>query len=567
MPTVKDLAYKYHSKGWSVFPLYEYSKRPLAQYNYLFPEYTNLEGKTTKGWKPLQERQGTDEEMKSWFIDNEATGIALVTGAISDIITVDVDSYKEGGLQIELDSPLKAQTGRGGTHLFFKYQDDIKNVGFREGVNIEIKSDGGYVVLPGSKVKYDDKILEYTWLSTKVQTDLSDLPTISASQLAPITKAGDNKETPIADLLQVDKGYQHNSLRTLINKMLNRFPESEWSIACKTIHQFAKEYKPPVPPREVDALIRDCQKFIKANPNQNAKKEEKEPVINIYRGQEIVSAYDDMVAKSGDGISTTYPLLDKYFKFQPQHITLVAASTFVGKTLFTINMAYRMAMQGTKVAYFSLEMGLWVTSKIKKIMPADAVMPNTLQLVESEDYLTGKQVIKTLDQMPDLDVVFIDHTHYLKREGRGLEGIDDLIMQLQFIAKARHIPVCLISHLRKLNEDRPPLLDDLRDTSYLQQVPSVILMLHRPRNSDDEIVAGAPEMKRSGYVYVRKNRMTGDLKAERFVIGDNEEFIMEDQVQEFQRIVAIDDMLAMTTLPEYEPPKSKKSFDKYKKSW
>lgn len=113
----------YRKKGWNVVPLYNYSKAPSGI------EYFHEEFGWLPGWAVFQERMATDTEVAHWFSKNDVTGLGLITGKISGIVVVDEDSYKADGMKFDFVSPLRARTGRGGLHHFFKYTEPIKTSG------------------------------------------------------------------------------------------------------------------------------------------------------------------------------------------------------------------------------------------------------------------------------------------------------------------------------------------------------------------------------------------------------------------------------------------------------
>lgn len=105
-------------------------------------------------WGEFQNRIATVEEVKKWDKQFGEVNIALVTGKISDIVVLDIDSdyakqyVNERGIP-ECPTVL---TGRpGGYHLYFKYPGhEITNfVNKIDG--LDFRGDGGYVLYPGSK--------------------------------------------------------------------------------------------------------------------------------------------------------------------------------------------------------------------------------------------------------------------------------------------------------------------------------------------------------------------------------------------------------------------------------
>jgi len=136
------------------------------------------------------------------------------------------------------------------------------------------------------------------------------------------------------------------------------------------------------------------------------------------------------------------------------------------------------------------------------------VMPPTLSILTSDRLIKTKDLVETVSQMPDrLQLLVIDHLHFMdKNTKNGITGaIDNMIIDLQNMAKELEIPVLVISHLRKLNEDREPVLDDLRDSSSLSQVPSVVMQLYVEKKLD------GVTHEDIGSFLIRKNRITGKL--------------------------------------------------------
>ncbi len=114
--TLQEYAKRYFDFGWNIIPLFKHSKNP-ASASHLFPQ---------GGWLEYQKRKITKEEFNKFFIENKPTGVGLITGKISGVVVVDEDSYKQGGMRFDLDSPLKVKTASGGKHYYFRYEDQVK---------------------------------------------------------------------------------------------------------------------------------------------------------------------------------------------------------------------------------------------------------------------------------------------------------------------------------------------------------------------------------------------------------------------------------------------------------
>src|SRR5262249_55197685 len=102
----------------------------------------------------------TDEKtINRWWRKYPDAGLGMPTGAESGMIVIDIDSKKgrDGTLALKklrhlppLPKTRTALTPSGGTHLYFKDPGGIRSSTDRLGVGLDVRGDGGYVVLPPS---------------------------------------------------------------------------------------------------------------------------------------------------------------------------------------------------------------------------------------------------------------------------------------------------------------------------------------------------------------------------------------------------------------------------------
>ena len=78
--------------GFSVIPLLP-NKKPFAT---LLPK--DERGRPT--WKPFQTRRATDKEIRKWWTDEPKALIGIVTGKISGLAVIDVDTKEEKDLPL-----------------------------------------------------------------------------------------------------------------------------------------------------------------------------------------------------------------------------------------------------------------------------------------------------------------------------------------------------------------------------------------------------------------------------------------------------------------------------------
>jgi len=212
---------------------------------------------------------------------------------------------------------------------------------------------------------------------------------------------------------------------------------------------------------------------------------------------------------------------------------MISAATHIGKTTLVLNIAGRVARAGYKVLVASLEQGVFVVPRIRSMFGSEERLNNISiiappEMPKPEDLLMA---IANAEEKPKL--LIIDHLHYFSRGMKGAtEEIDRLIARLQMLANKAEIPVVVVAHVRKLatsrgQKEKPPTMDDLKDSSSLSQIPSVVAMLHREKNSDEDIQRGDNIFKNDGTLYVYKNRIHGKTGAETFKIYDNGEIVFD----------------------------------------
>ena len=144
MNKLLDAAIEYATKyNWAVFPCSARTKKPL----------------TPHGCKDAKKDVGA---IRAWWTKWPDASVGVATGSISNLIVIDEDLDEEKGLNGyeevstweringALPETVLCITGRGGYHLYYKYEgNDIRNrAGILDGV--DVRGEGGYVIAPPS---------------------------------------------------------------------------------------------------------------------------------------------------------------------------------------------------------------------------------------------------------------------------------------------------------------------------------------------------------------------------------------------------------------------------------
>ena len=157
---MQDWAQAYLNVGWNIFPLLPKSKFPHGKllWDTGFKEKDEKTGVLKASWTPLRKTRVTTELMEEWWRRDPDANIGLICGEISGVTVIDIDTkkdYKDWKDPEEVkwticEPTLTGKTGGGGLHLFCKWESGIKNSQKRVHKQVDIKNDGGYIVLPPS---------------------------------------------------------------------------------------------------------------------------------------------------------------------------------------------------------------------------------------------------------------------------------------------------------------------------------------------------------------------------------------------------------------------------------
>lgn len=159
-----DTALQYRSLGWSVIPLAEGVKIPPKGFSVL----------------PYRDRLATEDEIRSWWRENPNYNIGIITGKLSNLFVVDIDT-EDGFKNMEPYIPDSivtptVSTPRGGQHLFFKYPNGQNiTIGAGKIAGTDFRGEGGYVVGAPSA---NGNGKPYVWLISPFDknVEIADLP-------------------------------------------------------------------------------------------------------------------------------------------------------------------------------------------------------------------------------------------------------------------------------------------------------------------------------------------------------------------------------------------------------
>jgi len=369
-------AMAYLQKGFSIIPCGR-DKKPLLE------------------WKEFQHRRATPEEVQGWYEKNPDANIGIVTGAISGICVIDIDSEigRENIMPYLLQDDAyitpTVNTPRGGSHIYFKCPDvEIgNNAGLIPGS--DFRANGGFVIAPPS---CNAQGKHYEWVND-LQTPLKELPRDYLKRISvPVKKVYES-----VNLFQ--QGRRDEDLFHIANIMAKGRANPNEIKQVLTI--LAQNCNPPYPANEINAkvvsamsrteksdikVIDEVRKYcmqtegsfttnavydalgardnkFKATIRQALKTLKSEGVLGksgdkdgTYRRIDTSAENIDFLNAIVNPIDIKYPFgIENLVHTLPKNIIVVAGVSNAGKTAFLLNIVAK-NMYKHNIHYFSSEM-------------------------------------------------------------------------------------------------------------------------------------------------------------------------------------------------------------------
>jgi len=525
------LAFAYKSRGWSVIPV---DKRKIP----VIP------------WKQFQTRMATNEEIKSWWQQYPDAQVGIVTGWLSNLTVVDIEV--DGDFNLIQDETYTVKTGGGGRHLYFEYDSSFQNM-VRVLDNVDIRSEGGYVVAAGSETQkgaYEVlKDVETSVMSSSIQKTLLNDSVASEGgveswDLPPNPGAEEKKKqnTKVALLLASFKGSgegeRNDQMARFIGKLLSdhtlvhpvKWDTEAWDVVQKA----NQKNSPPLPEKELRATfnsIRDRE--VERHPSgrftgRSAEEEEDEDVLD----EDIEILHLSEAARRQEvNTDEVYPtglsVFDQHFLggFSPGDLIVISGKPGHGKTSimqsWTMAFARYSSLASLWFSYETLPKPLW-----EQFVSMGAEEDTPIFLPERNDsgniqWVTD-MILKGVEEQ-GVKVVVIDHLGYLdppkRKYANSAEEITHTVRHLKKLAVKHGLVVLLPSPLRKTMSKEPGTDDILGSTGPGHEATAVFFI---EREKDSGVFSSRAKLS------LVKNRKTGVCGSEMLSFF-NGRFYYEDE--------------------------------------
>jgi hypothetical protein len=479
-------AEKYLSLGWSLIPLRTRTKEPLIP------------------WTEFQKRKATMMEISQWLNKYPQMNIGVVTGQISGIVVVDLDG-KEGnsfGLQNHVISPCISLTGNG-KQVFYKWTEHVGNSVKKLAPGVDIRGDGGYVVLPpsihpnGKRYRWERFVpsaLKPMPLGTIAATPLPDVkikpegwiakakPQGWISQALEEMKIGNIDDTlfKICSRLRYD-GYTEEDARILLQPHAERVGAEPGHLDDKIRNVWSRYTSKD----EMRLHTSDEQSLLLPSKYQiNAEKISIHSPNNDGSYNKFQRSLESRF--QSNTINTGFLTLDKYFEggLKSERLFTVAARTGTGKTNFAIALASHLCQQGKKVLFFSTEFKyekIW-QRYIATLNRSDEFRQHALYVCDSFSPRIEQveEAIKRI--MPD--VFIFDHINHI---GEEREGLGAFMQGCNFLQRKYDAQGVMVAQLNRqadwveAGKRIEPRMSMIKGSGTIEQASSRVLLLSETR--------------------------------------------------------------------------------------
>lgn len=233
-----DIALEYLGRGWSVVPAQPKGKKPMVE------------------WAKFTEQKPTAEQVRHWWAQWPTANIAVITGKISGIVAVDIDTNRGGNPhKVFEDHPtgLISRTGSGGYHLLYTYPQGVDNVANRVGKDgIDIRGDGGYIIAPPS-IHVSGKAYEF--IANKAMEEAPDW----ACHPVEITEERDSNAKWLSELLQgISSGGRNDGCARLAGYYADKGIVKDAALIM--LQQWNERNDPPLSISEIETTVKSVYK-------------------------------------------------------------------------------------------------------------------------------------------------------------------------------------------------------------------------------------------------------------------------------------------------------------------
>ncbi|MEN6385899.1 MAG: bifunctional DNA primase/polymerase [Phycisphaerales bacterium] len=449
-------AIKYIKKGIPVFPCWSKTKKPIPEHG--FHDATTM-----------------PNQIDLWWQRTPNADIAMPTGNPSGILVLDVDPRHGGDYSLQelisqygkLLDTVQSFTGGGGQHYYFKHPGNVGCSSGKIASGIDIKGDGGYVMLPPSSHESGNKY------SFELSSDIADVPLAECPEWLIKMARDDSKENPNKykpDSSPIPEGYRNSTMASLAGHL--RSLGMEAPIIYEALSDInSRRCVPPLDDKEIKKIAHSISRY---EPSQA-----RQAVIENWDGQ-----LKDLAKFGQPDICPISSFETKEINWLwPKRVpigklTVLAGDPGLGKSFVSLDIAARVSsgQPWPDSPDIRPEVGSVILLSAEDD-PADTIKPrleqmnadcNRIHILRAVnmgdgkqkyfDLTTDMQVLKNaITSIRDCRLVIIDPiSAYLgKADGHSNTEIRGLLAPLADIAASYQVAMLAVTHLNKGGGSNP----------------------------------------------------------------------------------------------------------------
>jgi len=246
---------EYVAQGWAIFPCHSI-KDGKCTCGKLDCKNVGKHPRTLHGVKDASKDPATVQRWQEIF--GHEINWAVATGAVSDVVVVDVDPRHNGDESLDkwtaengdLPDTLTTLTGGGGYHYFFRYPHDGQPLTNRPGFmpGVDFKSDGGYVILPNAR---HESGRQYAWRDSRAETvSMPDHLLIVVR-----SSTADTRKFDTTNLEKIDSGSRNDTLFRLTCRLRRQLRDDRLAVEASVRAYNTFRCEPPLPESEIVKII------------------------------------------------------------------------------------------------------------------------------------------------------------------------------------------------------------------------------------------------------------------------------------------------------------------------
>jgi len=477
-------AVKYVNLEWSLIPLNTRDKKPLMP------------------WTEFQKRRATVEEVNQWITKWPEMNLGIVTGQISNVVVVDLDGM-EGrifGQQQSLVSAVTSITGMG-RQLFYKWTEHVDNSASKIAPGVDIRGDGGYVVLPPS-IHPNGK--RYVW-ERFVPITLVPLPEniLKSGVIVPVNGVKQKEEgwnDNVKPRLNIAKALEEMKIGNIddtLTSILGRMRHDNYTEEDARVLLEPHALRRGAAIGHLEEKIRNVWSRYEPKSRESISQgflrgsmyESNSAGLSIHspNNDDSYNRFQQTYNKNGiPGMATGFPTLDKFFEggLKSERLFTVAARTGTGKTNFAIALASHLCQQGNKVLFFSTEFKyekIW-QRYIATLKSSDEFRRHAFYVCDS--FSPRIEQIEEAIKNVNPDIFIFDHINHI---GEERESLGTFMQGCNFLQRKYNCQGVMVAQLNRQadwveNGKRiEPRMSMIKGSGTIEQASSRVLLLSETR--------------------------------------------------------------------------------------